>query len=54
MAATIEVKYFNSFLLKNQERTTNQTGVIGGVVWNGSFGIPQPLGGFQQQVVTAN
>ena len=53
MAATIEVKYFNSFLLKNQERTPD-TGVIGGVVWNGSFGIPQPLGGFQQQVVTAN
>ena len=49
MAATIEVKYFNSFLLKNQERST-VVGILGGKVWNGSFGIPQAIGGFQQQV----
>ena len=49
MAATIEVKYFNSFLLKNQERST-VLGILGGKVWNGSFGIPQAIGGFQQQV----
>jgi len=49
MAATIEVKYFNSFLLKKQERTAS-LGVVGGVLWNGSMGIPQAIGGFQQQV----
>jgi len=49
MAATIEVKYFNSFLLKKQERTAS-SGIIGGVLWNGSMGIPQSIGGFQQQV----
>ena len=46
MAATIEVKYFNSFLLKKQERTTS--GQIFGLdgVWNGSFGIPAAKGGY--------
>tara|TARA_R110001606_G_scaffold19946_2_gene72548 strand:- start:361 stop:1815 length:1455 start_codon:yes stop_codon:yes gene_type:complete len=54
MAATIEVKYFNSFLLKKQERTTS--GQIFGLdgVWNGSFGIPQSIGGFQQQAVNSD
>ncbi len=46
MATTIEVKYFNSFLLKRQKSNSNNPGIRGGVVWNGSFGIPQPLGGF--------
>tara|TARA_R100000541_G_scaffold54061_1_gene62431 strand:- start:1223 stop:2680 length:1458 start_codon:yes stop_codon:yes gene_type:complete len=49
MAATIEVKYFNSFLLKNQERAT-VTGFLGGKLWNGSFGIPQAIGGYNQQI----
>jgi hypothetical protein len=49
MAATIEVKYFNSFLLKNQERST-VTGFLGGKLWNGSFGIPQAIGGYDQQI----
>ncbi len=48
MATTIEVKYFNSFLLKKQSRD-NTSSIIGGPVWNGSFGIPQAIGGFQQQ-----
>jgi len=51
MAATIEVKYFNSFLLKNQERST-VPGFLGTPnVWNGSFGVPQAIGGYNQQVV---
>ena len=49
MAATIEVKYFNSFLLKNQERAT-VAGFLGGKIWNGSFGIPQAIGGYDQQI----
>lgn len=39
MPATIEVKYFNSFVLK---KVLNSSSVP---VWNGSFGIPQDLGG---------
>lgn len=42
MAAILEVKYFNSFLLK---KTTLEDGVP---KWNGSFGIPQSLGGYPQ------
>jgi len=38
MPATIEVKYFNSFVLK---KVLNSSSVP---VWNGSFGIPQNLG----------
>jgi len=43
MAATIEVKYFNSFVLKKQPENTT-----GELVWNGSFGIPQASGGFKR------
>jgi len=39
MPAVIEVKYFNSFVLK---KVLNSSSVP---VWNGSFGIPQALGG---------
>ncbi len=40
MAAIIEVKYFNSYVLKRaQDTTTNNPR------WNGSFGIPNTLGG---------
>ena len=46
MATIIEVKYFNSFLLKRQKSDSGNPGIRGGVIWNGSFGIPQPLGGF--------
>ena len=51
MAAIIEVKYFNSFLLKKQAKEPTATN-IGGVLWNGSMGIPQSIGGYQQQVVS--
>ena len=41
MAAVIEVKYFNTFLLK-------KTAIAGaaGPIWNGSFGIPEIIGGY--------
>ena len=42
MPAVIEVKYFNSFVLK---KVLNSSSVP---VWNGSFGIPQALGGYDQ------
>ncbi len=43
--AIIEVKYFNTFLLK---KTNNQTPTEQ-PVWNGSFGIPEDLGGYPVQ-----
>ena len=42
MPATIEVKYFNSFVLKKVLSPSSAP------VWNGSFGIPQTLGGYNQ------
>jgi len=47
MAATLEIKYFNSFVLKNQE--PNQTSGVRSFqfeAWNGSHGIPEQIGGF--------
>ena len=41
--AIIEVKYFNTFLLKK----VNNSGKI--PVWNGSFGIPANIGGYPVQ-----
>jgi len=38
--AIIEIKYFNTFILKK----TNSTSQI--PVWNGSFGIPETIGGY--------
>lgn len=43
MAATIEVKYFNSFVLKKQPENNSDE-----LIWNGSFGIPQTSGGFRR------
>ena len=40
MGAVIEVKYFNSFVLK-KTIADNQP------VWNGSLGIPNDLGGYK-------
>ena len=40
MGAVIEVKYFNSFVLK-KTIADNQP------VWNGSLGIPDDLGGYK-------
>ena len=42
MAATIEVKYFNSFLLRKYVASS-------GVVWNGSTGVPQSIGGYPRE-----
>tara|TARA_R110002049_G_scaffold53617_4_gene149755 strand:+ start:112 stop:1611 length:1500 start_codon:yes stop_codon:yes gene_type:complete len=43
MGAVVEVKYFNSFVLK---KTVNALVSPDQVVWNGSFGIPQAKGGY--------
>ena len=42
MAAIIEVKYFNSFLLRKAMPSSNKP------TWNGSTGIPVAIGGFQR------
>jgi len=47
MAATIEVKYFNSFLLRKAVPAA-----INNPVWNGSTGIPAAIGGFQRDATT--
>ena len=41
--AIIEVKYFNTFLLKKAVNTGDD------VLWNGSFGIPESIGGYPVQ-----
>lgn len=43
MGAVVEVKYFNSFVLK---KTVNALVSPDQVIWNGSFGIPQAKGGY--------
>ena len=45
--AVIEVKYFNTFVLKKTATQIEDT-----IVWNGSFGIPKDKGGYN--VVTAD
>jgi len=42
MAAIIEVKFFNTFLLKKTVNTTDQP------IWDGSRGIPQSIGGYSR------
>jgi len=42
MAAIIEVKYFNSFLLRKAMPSSNEP------TWNGSTGVPVAIGGFQR------
>ena len=39
MGATIEIKYFNSFILKKVSDGGDNP------IWNGSFGIPSSLNG---------
>ena len=46
--AIIEVKYFNTFLLKKTVDTAED------VLWNGSFGIPQTIGGYPANPPAAN
>ena len=45
MPALIEIKYFNSFVLKKTINASN-------VVWNGSTGIPTVKGGYPQSATT--
>ena len=42
MGAVIEIKYFNSFILKKLSKSTNTNAPV----YNGSFGIPAGLGGY--------
>lgn len=48
MGAVIEVKYFNSFLLKKALNASNE------IVWNGSTGIPTGIGGYPQTGDSSN
>ena len=43
MGAVVEVKYFNTFILKKTMSSTPPN-----TVWNGSFGIPQTIGGYSR------
>ena len=54
MAAIIEVKYFNTFLLKkvNKAQTTPSPGYGNIPVWNGSMGIPAAKGGYDSSSST--
>jgi len=49
MATTLEIKYFNSFVLKKSLNTNTDT-----PLWNGSFGIPKAIGGFNRGVLIDN
>jgi len=40
MGAVVEVKYFNSFILKKTNKSDEP-------IWNGSFGIPEDVGGYK-------
>ena len=46
MAAIIEVKFFNTFILKKSNGGSGES--AGTAIWNGSFGIPQELGGYKR------
>lgn len=53
MATAIEIKYFNTFLLRkvcdngfDHNVTPNTTPDLPWAVWNGSFGIPESIGGW--------
>ena len=47
MAAILEVKYFNSFILKNQvPNVVSSVRDFPSDIWNGSHGIPKQIGGF--------
>ena len=49
MATTLEVKYFNSYILK---KMTDISSTI--PKWNGSFGIPESIGGFPRDTSMSN
>ena len=45
MGAVIEVKYFNSFVLKKTGVNGGPNGVTKDIIWNGSTGIPTAIAG---------
>jgi hypothetical protein len=45
MAAIIEVKFFNTYILKKTNAGGTNAGT-GTAMWNGSFGVPSSLGGY--------
>ena len=48
MAAVVEVKYFNTFLLKKTVSAANNP------IWDGSRGIPQAIGGYKREGVVSD
>ena len=48
MAAVVEVKYFNTFLLKKTVSAANNP------IWDGSRGIPQAVGGYRREGVVSD
>ena len=44
--AVIEVKYFNTFVLKKTSKSEEP-------IWNGSFGIPASIGGYPAATATS-
>ena len=51
MAATVEVKYFNSYILK---KTNSDVSTDAGIaMWNGSYGIPSQIGGYPRSTPQA-
>ena len=52
MAATVEVKFFNTFILK-KTNSNNTPGNAGIAMWNGSYGIPPQIGGYPRSTPQA-
>jgi hypothetical protein len=52
MAATVEVKFFNTFILK-KTNSDNTPGNADIAMWNGSFGIPSQIGGYPRSTPQA-
>jgi hypothetical protein len=48
MGAVVEVKYFNTFLLKKTVSIANNP------IWDGSRGIPQSIGGYRREGVLSD
>ena len=49
MATILEIKYFNSYILKKMSLTAGNA-----PIWNGSFGIPTAIGGFPRNASGIN
>lgn len=46
MSTTLEIKYFNSYILKKTTVQRSSSGIRPRAIWNGSHGIPNSLGGY--------